>query len=332
MKSYHIKAVKYLENLPGHRWPNRSDRSVEHNQKILLKMADEKKPRPKHNTKIGKALIRYTTGNNRNSNFDIRIREKIPEWFISQSDIANQKKQMFLDMASRGEPRPSSKTKMGKLLYAYLDKNHHLYDEDFESDLSKFPEWIIKVSERVAKNKSILLEMAESGKPKPKRGSSLRNLLDNYMRDDDVFRGKIIESNTAWAPKAKNEIEQKKQLILNMARNNEPKPNCNSALGQFLRRQMKRDKKFAAQVRLINPNWAAKRSNIAPRNKAILSKMARRGDPRPKANTKLGGALHSYTTIGHKAYDSSFDKSIRFDRKNWFRIRRKNSDKSLSKC
>ena len=72
----------------------------------------------------------------KNRSYDPKLHKKIkkirPDWFLSQTQIADQKKKQLLDMAKRGLPRPShDKTKIGQALSNYTRKSSPVYDHDF---------------------------------------------------------------------------------------------------------------------------------------------------------------------------------------------------------
>lgn len=115
------------------------------NKQNLIDMANNGEPRPSQKTKEGRALSEYTKISSRC--FDINFYKKIgsirPDWFVSQTETANQKKQELIRMAKNGEPRPSyEKTRIGQALSNYTRKSSYVYDAEFDILIRELrPDW-----------------------------------------------------------------------------------------------------------------------------------------------------------------------------------------------
>jgi hypothetical protein len=115
------------------------------NKRNLIEMAKNDEKRPTQKTKLGRALSEYTKRSSRSfdANFYKEISELRPDWFVSQTEAANQKKQELIRMANSGEKRPSyERTKLGQALSNYTRKSSPVYDADFDTLIRRLrPDW-----------------------------------------------------------------------------------------------------------------------------------------------------------------------------------------------
>jgi hypothetical protein len=115
------------------------------NKQNLIEMANNGAPRPSQKTKEGRALSEYTKPSS--CCFDINFYKKIsgirPDWFVSQTEGADKKKQELIRMAKNGEPRPSyERTRIGQALSNYTRKSSHVYDAEFDKLIRQLrPDW-----------------------------------------------------------------------------------------------------------------------------------------------------------------------------------------------
>jgi hypothetical protein len=103
----------------------------------LLELAKQGKPRPKQNTVLGKALVRFTSGSSRDPNFIKEIKKAAPQWFVTRSEIAHQKKLELMGLARQGKPRPNQKTHLGRALCNYICRTCGSYDPIFARKIKK---------------------------------------------------------------------------------------------------------------------------------------------------------------------------------------------------
>ena len=105
-------------------------------------MAKRGEPKPNAKTKLGMVLSAYTRKNHGSYDveFDKQIRE-ISTWF-DYIDTASQNKQLLLDMAKRGEPKPKKNIKLGMVLRSYLRKDQRSYDAEFDKQIREISTWI----------------------------------------------------------------------------------------------------------------------------------------------------------------------------------------------
>lgn len=122
-----------------------SSKSVFLNKKKLIQMAQESKKRPSQKTRIGRALSEYTKRSSKcfDKNFYETLKSLKPDWFLSQTEIANKKKETLIQMAKNGEKRPShDKTRIGQALSNYTRKSSPVYDPVFDKLIRDLrPHW-----------------------------------------------------------------------------------------------------------------------------------------------------------------------------------------------
>lgn len=118
------------------------------NKRMILEIAESGGPRPKQRSKLGSALCSYLkkgSGGCYDADFEAQLRKIRPDWFVTQTDIANQKKAEILKLAREGKPRPSQRTRLGQALSSYLTKKRRGYDAEFEKELRAIrPDWFRK--------------------------------------------------------------------------------------------------------------------------------------------------------------------------------------------
>jgi len=115
------------------------------NKKRLIQLAKSGVNRPSQKTKLGRALSEYTKKSSKTCDreFNNLKRKLRPDWFFSQTQVVNQKKQKLLKMAKNGQKRPSAdKTKLGQDLSNYTRKSSFVYDPKFDRLIRKTqPDW-----------------------------------------------------------------------------------------------------------------------------------------------------------------------------------------------
>jgi hypothetical protein len=305
------------------------------NKSKLIDMAKVGEPRPRQNNSLGKAFCNYIkNGSLYDRRFDKQIRKLRPDWFVSQTDEAGEKKNAILAMAKRGESRPNRKHPLGIVLNNYMNSSIRGYDSDFDKKIRKLrPDWFVSSTDE---NKTLLLEMAESGKPKPKCGRNpLGGRLWGYTHSsrksyDPDFDKRVRILRPDWFAKSSFENKDK---ILEMAKAKCSKPHYKKhPLGKALvcytnSKSDCFDPDFDKKVRKLRPDWFVTQYNKASKKKQQLLKMAKNGEERPNQKKhKLGAVLGNYTKMKNGSYDLDFDKEIRALRPDWFtrsRSRRK---------
>lgn len=301
-------------------------------KKQLIEMAMNGEEKPKQGKHpLGKSLSDYTYNRKSDTGYDKKfnklIRKLAPHWFITKSDIANSKKDQLLDMAKKGESKPSKiDHPLGLSLITYTSKTSGCYDQDFDKKIRELaPHWFINFKEIVKENKRILLEMAKNKEKRPISGKhKLGRIVTGYTSKtstsyDAEFDKKVREIAPHWFVKPKDSSDIKKRQIIEIAKEGKTKPTYNS-LGQFIGLYTRKnsecyDKEFDIEIKKLAPQWFI---NSALENKKILLKMAMKGEKRPYCKYKIGLALCSYTNKNNGSYDEEFDKKIRDLVPEWF--------------
>jgi len=235
-----------------------------------------------------------------------------------------------LEMARNGEQRPNQKTTLGRALCCYTNLSRSSYDEEFTKQLMELaPSWIDKVKQK----KKELLEMARNGEPRPNQKTTLGRALCCYTNlssssYDEEFTKQLMELRPDWFIGQSDIVKQKKQQLLEMARNGEPKPHRKTTLGSALSSYTNPsspcyDEEFTKQLMELAPSWFIGQSDIAKQNKEQLLEMARNDKPRPTQKTKLGSALCRYSNPSSGCYDPEFTKQIMELRPDWFKRSKK---------
>ncbi len=322
--TYEPKFDKLIRKLAPHWFVNTADEK----KKQLLAMAKKGGSRPiKAKHPLAEMLIVYTnkTKNCYDPKFDKEIRQLAPHWFVSQSDIANDKKQQLLEMAKRGEARPSSRSHpLGGVLLHYTGKTG-CYDPKFDKQIRKLaPHWFVDTA---TENKKQLIAMAKRGQSRPSHkkhplGPSLSRYTNktNTTSYDPKFDKAIRELAPQWFVKTAD--ENKKQLI-EMAKKGEPRPNSRKRpLGSVLtlytcKKCNNYDSKFDKNIRKLAPHWFI---DTVVENKKQLLAMAKKGEPKPiQGKHPLGNVLSNYLSKSGDTYDPKFSKQIRKLAPHWFK-------------
>jgi len=114
-----------------------------HHKQQLLEMAKLGEERPNKQFVLGRVLCHYTIrySGTYDPSFDKQIRKLAPHWFINKITTV-EKKQQLIEMAKRGEKRPSCrKHPLGKVLFHYTNQSA-CYDSVFDKQIRKLaPHW-----------------------------------------------------------------------------------------------------------------------------------------------------------------------------------------------
>lgn len=313
---------------------SKSDRANQKKAK-LFEMARKGESKPHHRTKMGSALIHYTLkkSSSYDPKFDREIRKARPDWFVSQFDIAKQKKKQLLKMAKKGSPKPVwGRHPLGIVFKQYTSKKGSCYDPVFTKEIRLLrPDWFIPQRvQNAMQRKKRLIEMAKRGDSRPEPKTKLGYSLCEYLRKNGVsfdpdFSKKIRRLRLDWFVSEQTKgATQKKNLLLEMAKKKKPRPNARTKLGcalcQYLRRERgSYDPNFDKTIRKLAPHWFVSKSDIASKKKSRLLEIAKRGGPRPNTmKTKIGANLTSYTNPNKSSYDPDFTKEIKRLAPHWF--------------
>lgn len=302
-------------------------------KQLLLEMARRGEKRPVAGTTMGNVFRNYTTTDNDcyDRAFDIKVRKLAPHWFVSASESMNQKKKLLLDMAKKGELKPSvKKTKIGHSLFGYTSPKSKTYDPDFTREIKKLaPHWFVPRREIMRQKKQLLLDMARRGERKPQNSTKLGSVLSKYVNPknksyDPGFAKKIKRLAPHWLVSRSQIAGQKKNVLLKMAARGESKPKSETTLDKALHSYLRKDSSsydpvFARKIKKTRPDWFVSRSRIAEQKKRQLLALAKKGGPRPKQQRHpLGNVLGAYTRETSDSYDPVFARKIKKLRPDWF--------------
>ena len=189
--------------------------------------------------------------------------------------------------------------------------------------------------------KQILLEMVKNGDPKPKPNTVLCNAFRNYTIGaayDEKFVLQISELgktyNNDWMTLP---WVRKKQQILEMIKNGDPKPKKGDPLlksykGYAEPSSSSYDRKFARDVKDLNQkhgnNWFEVVDRISPvQKKHKMLEMIKNGEPKPCSKNPLNKSFRSYVNPSNNTYDAEFVKDTKeYCQKynnNWFVYRKR---------
>jgi len=157
-------------------------------------------------------------------------------------------------------------------------------------------------------NKRILLDMAKRNEPRPPQKTRLGQRLFAYTNSkgpcyDEKFTTKIKKIRPDWLITQYNIVQEKKQKLLDMAKNGEPRPKkgvhpLGTSLGTYTNKSQRGsyDPKFTKEIKKIRPDWFVSQTELANQKKKKLLNLAKSGKPRPSFKTELGKFLSERTT------------------------------------
>lgn len=283
---------------------------------LLIEMARKKKPKPKTGTILYKALWRLTRSD---PIFTKKIKQLAPDWLLTGPQL---KKRQLLEMARRGEPKPSiKKTKIGIFLYCCMSESSPRHDPAFSKEIMELvPHWsLANRLEIMNQKKQLLLKIAKKKEPRPARKTKIEQALKSYTAKtsschDPAFSKEIMELVPHWFVNLRTEVvNHKRQQLLKMARRGEPRPKITSRLGQTLFSYIKKtsgsyNPAFRKKIEKIAPDWLLTGPQL---KKQKLLYMARRKKPRPEPGSALYMTLYRFISKKSKSYDPVFAKKIK---------------------
>lgn len=169
---------------------------------MLLALAECGGKKPHYKTSLYIRLCSCTNKNNIqfDKDFNKKIRELRPDWFLPRSLKTEIKKNKLLSLAKNKKRRPSHKDKIYRDFCCYTNKKNKRYDKEFDKKIRSIrPDWFNTRSDiaQINKNKIFLLET------KPKRKTKLGNALKNYTSKssyayDKKFHEQIKKLKPDW--------------------------------------------------------------------------------------------------------------------------------------
>jgi hypothetical protein len=236
--------------------------AAKHKKSKLLTMARKKTSRPNQKTKLGMSLSSYTQKKSGcyDPEFDREVRRLAPHWFVTRSEMADQKKLKIIKIASKKLPKPSLKTEIGKAFCIYTLKTSDCYDPKFTKHIKKIsPNWFVKTSDH---NKRQLICMAGKKMLKPKINTKLGMRLYSYTKKtsrcyDAEFTKQIKRLMPNWLVRTS---ETNKRQLLKMARSKMAKPPTKTKLehafyNYTIKTSKTYDPAFTKQIKKLAPHW-----------------------------------------------------------------------------
>lgn len=170
------ESLEVLTRAISVRLSNAFDHNPEEKKKSLIDMARRGEPKPHSKSLSGIWLSNYTRTSSSayDPDFDRQIKQLAPEWFI---DTVAEKKVLLLEMARRGEPKPSRRTALGSALTEYMRRSRSSYDPDFDREIRKLaPHWFKKPTNKTRKNVNTIraVSKAKSTASKKSRSRAIR--------------------------------------------------------------------------------------------------------------------------------------------------------------
>lgn len=235
----------------------------------LLELARNREAKPHHKTSLGRALVRYVT---KSPQYDPVFKEQLVktgcDWFKKTAPsphTTEKKKKLLLEMAKKGERRPTQKTPLGRALREYVTKRSIYYPAFREQLVQTGCDWF-KNSTKIKKQQ--LLDLAEKGEAIPQGGTSLRRTLKNYTNKssssyDPEFDEQIRNIVPQWliSPGDKHKMILLELLRLGKSRPNSKKTRLGRALISYTNKSCGRayDPEFDKEIRKLAPHWFRKR-------------------------------------------------------------------------
>ena len=267
-RCYDTNFIKQLQSIR----PDWFSSSTNQKKQELIKLAKSNQPRPPQKTHpLGSIFNNYInpTHGSYDPKFIKQIKELAPNWFVSRSTIADQKKKQLLKLAKSKQPRPHQyQHPLGSPLCSYISTNNRSYDPTFTKQIKELaPNWFNKKSDV---KKLQLINLAKSKQPKPINllhplGSPLSYYTTPKSQSyDPKFTKQIKSISPHWFITRTDNANQKKKQLLQLAKTNKPKPIKSSKLYlAFIRYTSKSNKSsydpiFTKQIKSIAPHWFKK--------------------------------------------------------------------------
>ena len=297
------------------------------NKAKLLEMARNGEPRPHSiKSKIGRSLASYLNKGHDcyDPSFISELKKINESWFITIYDIANKKKKELIEMASRGESRPTLSHPLGVCFRNYTREKSECYDSEFVNNIKRLTTWLKTRFDDAIEKRKKLIEMAQKDLSRPSPKSILGRALNEYIKKggssyNQTFDRTLRECRPDWF----NKSSFKKEQILNFAKEGKDKPPCRSSLGIALRNYIREegscfDKNFSDYIKRLRPDWFRERKYSSGLAKKELIALAKKGKKKPSAGRSLlGRKLCSYISPQKSTYDKVFVEKIQKLRPDW---------------
>jgi len=297
----------------------------------LLEMALNGDEKPKYNDddiaerRLADKLRSYTDERDKcyDRDFDERIRDLRPDWFIDALIIRKTHKAILLRMAREGSKRPINgsgrdERRLALALWRYTNRNGEEYDHDFDIQIRKLcPDWFISTADA---NRAKLLDLARNGAKRPHHSQKISSSLVAYTNKksssyNQDFDKQIRALRPDWFERASAET---KRILLKLAKSGADRPTKRtSKLGDSLYQSTHKgtcyDQKFDKLVRTLRPDWF---TSITKENRKQLLELAKSGADKPGRDSRLYASFHNHTMQSLRHTD--FNEQLRALRPDWF--------------
>ena len=243
------------------------EQTAEEVKRQLIVLAREGSPKPKYGTTLNNCLGNYTrkTQSCYDDIFNKEIRRVAPHWFVSRQEIAKITKKLLMVAASYKSAKPICNSRLGSALKHFTSKHSTAFDPEFSKSIRELcPDWFLWKADSTGK-KAALLEIARTGKERPKEGP-LYNALQCYITKnntcyDAIFDEEIRKVAPRWF--MANVIQDKKDKLIQLALEHAKKPSWGSPLGGTLKRltcekYKMYDVNFCNKIKFLSPRWFKK--------------------------------------------------------------------------
>jgi hypothetical protein len=159
----------------------------------------------------------------------------------------------------------------------------------------------------------ILLDMAQRGDPRPKQRSKIGKYLCSKTHPsnrgyDEEFNNQIRELAPHWF-ETPREAFMKWIFAEAKAGRSKPTPTENHAQYERLRYWLREDRKFAARIRRLRPDWFE--SSTTQTKRELLELMKKLKERPPRRKHPLVEKLQGYIRPKDKSYDPDFVKQVK---------------------
>ena len=168
---------------------------------ILLTLAECGGKKPHHTTSLYVRLCSCTNKNNNqfDKDFNKKIRELRPDWFLPRSLKTENKKNKLLSLAKNKKPRPSHHDKIYRDFCCYTNKKNKRYDKKFDKKIRSLrPDWFNTKSDIAQINKNKILSLKTKPKRSTKLGIALKNYISKSSQAYDAHFNKQIRLKPDW--------------------------------------------------------------------------------------------------------------------------------------
>lgn len=232
----------------------------------------------------------------------------------------------LIDYAKNGNPRPKRNTDLGNLLFSLSQKPQTATRQKIYNELRTIaPVWFDDLRKQQAQEE--LLTLAKSGIKRSEISRYLNNRLRTYITKsstiyDEAFDKKIKEVRPEWFNTTRREMFS--EAILELAKSGAQKPKSTDTLWSYYNTYVRDDTPLKQELMELRPDWFVPADHQEYKN--TLLEMAKNGERRPYAASRLGHLLNRYLWPHNYQHDPEFIEQIKKIRPDWFRGKKKSNN------